>query len=271
MKLSRARLDSVYRKYNRRIYVHPDPVEFLFDYESLRNREITGLIASSLAYGRVTQILKSVRSVLEKMDSPSDFLAGARRETLRRKFSSFRHRFTSGEEMAAMLWGAKNIIDEYGSLGACFTESFSQQDENVLPALEHFTKALRDAAGSSIKSLVPVPSRGSACKRLNLYLRWMVRRDDVDPGGWTGIKTSHLIVPLDTHMHRIGRALGLTDRNCADMRTAIEITRGFGRYCPMDPVKYDFALTRIGILKIRKDTESVPLIRHLEKEGCIPA
>ncbi len=96
------------------------------------------------------------------------------------------------------------------------------------------------------------PAAGSACKRLNLYLRWMVRRDDVDPGGWTGVSPARLVIPLDVHMHRIGRGLGLTQSRYANLRTALEITAAFRRIAPDDPVRYDFALTRLGI---RSDTD----------------
>ena len=118
----------------------------------------------------------------------------------------------------------------------------------MLPALSAFADALIAAADGGCPSLVPHPAKGSACKRLHLYLRWMVRRDAVDPGGWNGVPTAKLIVPLDTHMHRIGLGLGLTARRQADMRTALEVTRGFARHAPHDPVRYDFALTRLPIL-----------------------
>ncbi|MFC1474950.1 TIGR02757 family protein, partial [bacterium] len=96
--------------------------------------------------------------------------------------------------------------------------------------------------------LTPAPRRGSACKRMNLFLRWMVRRDDVDPGPWTDVPASKLVVPLDTHMHRISSGMGLTSRKQADLKTAIEITDAFRAISPEDPVRYDFALTRLGIL-----------------------
>jgi len=94
---------------------------------------------------------------------------------------------------------------------------------------------------------VPDPSKNSALKRLNLFLRWMVRTDEVDPGGWTRVSPSKLIVPLDVHMHRNARRLGLTQRNQADMKTAEEISAAFAKYCKEDPVKYDFCITRFGI------------------------
>jgi len=102
------------------------------------------------------------------------------------------------------------------------------------------------AMGRERSYLLPDPRLGSACKRLNLYLRWMVRRDAVDPGGWN-VPPAKLVVPLDTHMHALGRALGLTDRRSADLRTALEITAAFRAIAPDDPVRYDFALTRLGM------------------------
>ena len=119
----------------------------------------------------------------------------------------------------------------------------------MLPALALFVERLRAAAGghAACPSLLSSPEDGSACKRLNLYLRWMVRRDRVDPGPWRTVPRSKLVVPLDTHMFRIARALGLTRRRQANLATAVEITRGFARYSPRDPVRYDFCLTRLGI------------------------
>ncbi|MCK5507938.1 MAG: TIGR02757 family protein [Desulfobacterales bacterium] len=245
-------LDELYSRYNRREFVHPDPLEFLYDYKDIHDREIVGFIASSLAYGRVAQILKSVSSVFERMTSPSIFLKHASRKSLFKTFKGFKHRFTTEEEIAAMLFGIKRVIKRYGSLHACFTACMNDDDATILPALSAFVKKLIAESDRQRNSLVPLPTRGSACKRLLLFLRWMVRKDEVDPGGWDNVPKSRLIVPLDTHMHRIGLALGLTQRKQADMRTAIEITTAFRTISPDDPVKYDFALTRLGI---RDDTD----------------
>ena len=140
------------------------------------------------------------------------------------RFAGFRHRFTTGEELALMLWGAKRIAERYGSLYACFTSGLKGSDDNVLPALSTFVRAFNVMAPGGRSSLLPSPKKGSACKRLNLFLRWMVRQDEVDPGGWSRVPATKLIVPLDTHMHRICLLLDLTRRKQADMRTALEIT-----------------------------------------------
>jgi len=250
--VDRTVLDELHATYNRRRFVHPDPLEFLYDYDDPVDREIVGLVASSLAYGRVAQILRSVSSVLDRMPSPSVFLQCASRGSLRKTFADFKHRFTTGEELAAMLYGAKHAIERYGSLRECFAANLDEDDDTVLPALSALVDEVRSAAGGQLGSLLPSPRGGSACKRLNLFLRWMVRSDEVDPGGWHDVPASKLIVPLDTHMHRICLGLRLTERKQATMRAAIEITTAFREISPEDPVRYDFALTRLGI---RDDTD----------------
>jgi uncharacterized protein (TIGR02757 family) len=142
------------------------------------------------------------------------------------------------------------VLEHHGSLRACFVSGLSLEDENVLPALTVFVNELRADSRREMNFLLPSPRRGSACKRLNLYLRWMVRRDAVDPGLWTPLPASKLIIPLDTHMHRIAIEWGLTQRKQGDMRTALEITEAFRKVAPDDPVRYDFCLTRLGILRI---------------------
>jgi uncharacterized protein (TIGR02757 family) len=241
-------LESIYRKYNSRKYVHPDPLEFLYDYSELEDREIVGLIASSLAYGRVLQILKSVNSVLEKLRPfPRQYLEKTTIATMKNDFRGFRHRFTSGEEMATLLYGIKKVLENFGSLGECMKLGYNRSDDDLAPALANFTANLFYATGREKNSLLPRPELGSACKRLNLYLRWMVRHDEVDPGGWIEIPPSKLIFPLDVHMLRAGQAFGFTKRKQADLKTAREITAEFRKICPDDPVKYDFGITRLGI------------------------
>jgi uncharacterized protein (TIGR02757 family) len=255
----RQHLNSLYAKLNRREYVSPDPLQFLYDYKDPADREIVGLIASSLAYGRVAQILASVSNVLDRMTRPSKFLKRASRKKLDDTFLGFKHRFTTGAEMAAMLYGAKLVIEKYGSLGACLAKGVEGGDDTVIPALKRFVSKIDEGAGGEAKSLLPDPSRGSACKRLNMYLRWMVRCDEVDPGGWKGICPSKLIVPIDTHMHRICTELGMTKRKAADLKTAVEITEAFRGLSPSDPVRYDFCITRLGI---RDELDPVPFIRE---------
>lgn len=238
-------LEKIYRLFNRREYVHPDPLEFLYRYRTVKDREIAGLVAASLAYGRVAQILRSVSDALARIgDSPHAFVAGSSEGKIRRAFGGFRHRFTSGDDVTGLLLGAKRAVCTFGSLCGCFAAGYETGDETILPALSKFAEKLMLGKRHS---LFPTPSMGSACKRPNLFLRWMVRKDEVDPGGWDKIPASKLIVPLDTHMHKISRIFGFTKRNAADIKTAADITRVFSKISPDDPVKYDFSLTRFGI------------------------
>jgi len=261
--LNKKALDGLYEKYNRREFVHPDPLEFLYNYKDVRDREVVGLIASSLAYGRVKQILRSVSFVLERLGPfPTRFLVESSQDELLRIFEDFVHRFTTGRHLAALLTGARRAIRLYGSLHACFAAGVREADETVIPALGDFVKELPCGDYSCDKYLLPTPDRGSACKRLHLFLRWMVRKDDVDPGGWDDIPPSKLIVPLDTHMHKIGLALRATRRKQADIRTALEITAAFREIAPEDPVRYDFALTRLGI---REDTDMAAFLKEYRR------
>jgi uncharacterized protein (TIGR02757 family) len=240
-------LGELYQRCNRREFVHPDPLEFLYRYSDIRDREIVGLVASSLAYGNVRQILKSVQTVLDRMHRPYEYLLATSQTELVGEFRDFKHRFTTGLELATMLWGVKRVLKHYGSLNACFSAGLESRHENVIPALSNFVKELSKVFDERPRSLLPSPDLGSACKRLHLFLRWMVRTDDVDPGGWDDVPRSRLLVPVDIHMHRIALALGFTGRKQANLRTALEITAAFRTIQPEDPVRYDFCLTRLGI------------------------
>ncbi len=247
--VDRDALEELYAKYNRREYVHPDPLEFLYDYPDPADREIVGLIASCLAYGGVRQILKSVGRVLERIPEPARILSSTSRAKLERTFKDFKHRFTTGEELASMLYGAARVIKRFGSIENCVLDGMSEDSDSILPGLCRLVDEICRESGSGFMHLLPHPNRKSACKRLNLFARWMVRGDEVDPGGWYNVPSSGLVVPIDIHMHRICRSLGMTGRSQADLRTAIQITETFRRFSPDDPVKYDFALTRLGIRK----------------------
>jgi uncharacterized protein (TIGR02757 family) len=252
------RLDLLYRACNRREWVHPDPLEMVHRYDAAPDQEIAGIVAATLAYGRVAQILASVGRVLDVMEGrPRAFLASVDEAALRNRLAGFTHRFTTGAEMAALLAGIARALAEHGSLEALFLRGMGRGDATVLPGLARFVDQLRIYAGGprACPSLLSSPEDGSACKRLNLYLRWMVRRDAVDPGPWEAVSAAKLVVPLDTHQFRIATRLGLTRRRQADLRTALEITRGYAQVRPRDPVRYDFSLTRLGINPACRDMD----------------
>ncbi|MFH1075425.1 MAG: TIGR02757 family protein [Pseudomonadota bacterium] len=260
--IDKKRLEILYDQYNHTKFIYPDPVAFLHQAWDDSDREIVAFIASSLAYGNVSQILKSIASVLKEMaPSPAQFLRRSSKELLISTFSGFKHRFTTGRELALILFGIKCIVEQYGDLQACLVRHIDEDGEPTLSVLSVFSERILSASGVAQSTLVPIPSKGSACKRLNLFMRWMVRQDNIDPGGWDCISASKLIVPLDIHMHRICHALGFTRRKQADMRTALEITNAFRSVVPEDPVRYDFALTRLGI---REDGDLEGFLREYD-------
>ena len=245
---STAYLESVYTKYTHKKFVHPDPLEFLYNYTDINDREIVALIASSLAYGRVAQILKSIRIVLDKIEitgqTPSQFVKNSSKKELTSIFKDFKHRFSTGNDLSHILAGSKKILNKYSTFENCIASKVAQNDETLFNGIKHFATELTEG---TFNSLIPDPSKGSACKRINLMFRWMVRQDNVDPGGWSSLTPSKLIIPLDTHMYKISLEHNLTKRKSADLKTALEITMKFKKFAPDDPVRYDFSLTRPGI------------------------
>ncbi|MDR0953388.1 MAG: TIGR02757 family protein [Elusimicrobiota bacterium] len=243
--ISKVFLEKIYKQYNKPGLISPDPLQFVQNYTSNKDKEIAALIAASLAYGNVKQIIKTVGRVLEPMGkSPRSFLLKTDKKTLNKLFTGFKYRFTTQTELVNFLNAITQILKENGSLENLFY-SFYKEDKNFLSALRSFAAKLRSY--DKVDTLIPNPAKNSALKRLNLFLRWAVRKDSVDPGFWDKIPTSGLIVPLDVHMHRAAKKLGLTKRKQADMKTALEISAAFSRLCPHDPIKYDFCLTRFGI------------------------
>ena len=241
------KFEKLYLLYNKRKYVNTDPIQFLYAYESPEDREIVGLIASSLAYGKVSMIIRNVAYVLDLMgEYPARFVADGNREKFEKSFSNFSHRFTKGSDLAVLLDGIRRVIKTSGSINNCFKEGLKVCENDLCNSIEFMIDKI---IGFKIASfLLPRPSAGSACKRLNLFLRWMVRRDDVDPGGWEGVQPSNLLIPLDTHMYRICCSiLMFSKRRQADLKTVREVTKIFTEIVPDDPVRYDFVLTRFGI------------------------
>jgi uncharacterized protein (TIGR02757 family) len=243
---TKAFLEKTYRAMNRPEYIHPDPLEFVWRYKSAGDREVVGLIAACLAYGNVNQILKSVEKVLAPMGkSPAAWLKRTPPAEIRKGLAKFKHRFTTGAEMAVFLLNIKHALERHGSLEALFLAGYDEKEPTVEKALYRFIDAFNCRACAP--TLTPCTALKSSFKRVNLFLRWMVRKDAVDPGVWTGVSPSKLLIPLDTHMRQVSMNMGITRRKDTSMKTAAEITAYFGGLTPEDPVKYDFALTRAGI------------------------
>jgi uncharacterized protein (TIGR02757 family) len=263
-----------------------DPIRFAASFERPEDREAAAWIASAFAYGRVETILATVGRLLEALgpkpaaalDRISDYGRFAREE-----LAGFRHRFHSGEDAAALLYAISRARAEAGSVRAFFEREFRPEETDVAGMLSRAVDRIatfdwRPATGrrslpddSPVRFFFPSPTSGSACKRWNLYLRWMVRKDAMDFGLWNGIPTSRLVIPTDTHVHRVARRLGLTRRKTADWKTAREITDRLARLDPEDPVRYDYALCELGTIGICRPVLAESLCVECPLNAACPA
>jgi len=250
-------LEGLYAKYSRTEFIKSDPLWFVYRYSTPADMEIAGLLAAVLAYGRVSQIKKSLTSLFGCMgNNPSEFVDSFNGHN-RKKLKDFRHRFTTGDNISDLLELLKIVYKKCGSLENYFLTGYSPDDRNTLGGLANFCSGLlglyvkthNSQPARGLKYLLAGPDGGSACKRLNLFLRWMIRDKDVDTGLWKSVDKAKLIMPVDVHISRLYRNLGFFNSRAVTLAAAIKITKRFAEIEPSDPVKYDFALSRVGILQ----------------------
>ena len=242
-------LERLYSRYNHQKFIPPDPLQFVYRYKNKADMEIAGFLSALFAYGAVEQIEKFVTALFGKMgSSPAGFIRNFSAKD-KKLFKSLKYRFNTGEDIIKLFEILKKVLIRHGSLEKLFLAGYNDSDKNIIPAAAKFIQALNCKGSRGLKFLLSDPANGGTCKRLLLFLRWMVRKDEVDAGLWKKIDKTKLVVPVDVHMGRLSRILGLYKRKTINLKTAIEITEGFAAICPQDPVKYDFALCRIGILE----------------------
>lgn len=238
----KAALDALYDTFNAP-EAALDPIQIVRRYARVDDREIVAFIAAGLAFGRVASVMASVEAVSAVMGpSPAEFVRrfDAKRDAAPLK--PFVHRWVRGRDVVHMLSTLRDMVREFGSIERCFASGYDASHEDLAPAIEAF------AARGGKSYFFAKPSSGSACKRMNLFLRWMVRRDAVDPGGWTLIPASKLLVPLDTHTIRVGKCLRLTRRASPGWKMAADITAALRKLDPSDPVRYDFSLCHLSMM-----------------------
>ena len=252
------RLDALYRDFNHADAI-ADPVNLVRRFASPPDREVAGFCAAALAFGRVASVNGSIETVFGLMGpSPAAFIRSFEPRVHGAAFSSFVHRWTRGPDIVALLWVLRQMLESSGSIEGFFAEGDDPSGPDIGPALTSFSERalaldLRAAYGRvpqrpGVCYFFPRPAAGSACKRLNLFLRWMVRRDAVDLGVWTRIAPSRLVVPLDTHVIRLGQCLRLTRYRSAGWRMAADITASLRAIDPVDPVRFDFSICHVGMM-----------------------
>ncbi len=250
-------LERVHDRFHRLEYLAPDPLVFLHNYSDPADVEVVGFLAALLAYGRVARILTSVESVLDGLGPhPAEAIRRFDESETGSRYAGFVHRWSRGEDLVALFVSLRGTLERVGTLEALFLEGYTPGAPGAArAALSRFVHSLRARAegraarARGLPFLLPDAASGSACKRLNLFLRWMVRRDDpLDRGIWRSVLPSDLVMPLDTHVARIARNLGLSSRKTADWRMAAEVTESLRAIDPADPTRFDFAICRLGIL-----------------------
>ncbi len=252
--------------------IEPDPLQLVHLYTAPYDQEAAALIAAAFAYGRADIVVRNAGAVLESMGpSPHDYLMTFERAEALTRFRSFAHRFHKADDLVALLECMARVVRNYGSLGALFRECYDERDEDIGPSLTRFIHVILsredgEESGRGLHYLLPSPEDGSACKRMNLFLRWMVRRTPPDLGLWDFVDPAKLVIPLDTHVHRITAFLGLNGRKTPDWKCARLVTNRLAKFDAADPVRYDFAICRLGILdlcsrKARKENCDVCLLR----------
>lgn len=246
-------LDSLYVKYNC-LNSSEDPVWNLHKVNSELDKEILAFITTCYSYGNISQINKFIQKVLNYSSSCfADFILSDKEVRKIKKFN-FNYRFNTSADFFDLLFSISKVIKKYGSLKLLFLKYYKKDDSNVIKALYGFTSEIRSYSdfNKSFGYLLPDVNRKSACKRLFLFLRWMVRKDNVDLGLWNDVvDTSKLIFPVDTHVYKIALEYNFVKRKSLDINFALELTEKLKEYDPIDPVKYDFALCHLGVDKYK--------------------
>ena len=236
-----------------------DPIQIVRRYERPDDREVVGFLSAALAFGRVASVLQSIERLLTIVgDEPAAYVRRFDAHRDGAAFANLGHRWTRGPDLVALVWLLTQMADRSGSIEAFFLDGYDPEAPDIADALDRFSSRalaldMKAAYGRvprrpGVCYFFPRPSAGSACKRLNLFLRWMVRRDALDLGVWPRVSPAKLVVPLDTHVMRVGRCLGLTRYTSPGWAMARDITASLRRLDPEDPVKYDYALCHLGMM-----------------------
>ncbi len=242
-------LDSLCERFNREEFIEHDPISIPHRFSAAEDIEIAGLFASTIAWGNRKAIVKSAGRMMEYMDNaPYDFVLNATEADME-YLRSYVHRTFNGGDLVDFVIATRSICEEYGSLGKLIVELY-RSSESIPSVLSSFrSRFLNCSHQPHCEKHISSIDKGAACKRLNMYFRWMVRRDDngVDFGLWQDIPPSALYLPLDVHSGNVARALGLLTRKQSDWKAVAEVTAKLHEFDAIDPIRYDFALFGTGI------------------------
>ncbi len=243
--------ENVYKQFHHKKFTIHDPIHWLYNYPNKNDKEIVGLISALLAFGNAKAFNCKIAQVLSLWQNPSIEFINRSLKDFMFTLKDFQHRFVDGRTFANFLFGVRKIIEEYGTIGTFVYKHYKKCSCDLWDALQNSTDELRKASGAPLYFLVPNPHKGSTCKRLWLYFRWMVRNDEIDIGCWKFIKPNQLFIPLDTHIYQWAVSLRLIPQHPLNAKTVLLLTDIFRQINPEDPLRYDFSLCQAGMLGMR--------------------
>ena len=243
------KLDEYVERYETKDFIVNDPIQFPHRYDDVRNIEIAAFLASIFAFGRREVFIKKLEILFDLMQNkPLDYVRSFDKKN--NNLAGFGYRFAKDNDLINIFNVLSILYNENETLESLFSYSYSQTESikgMLQGAVDYFYSRAEEKASDGFYYLLPDPKKNSAVKRLNMFLRWLVRDGAVDLGVWKFIDKSELLIPLDTHVARLSREFGLLSRNNNDFKSVIEITNGLKKFDPKDPIKYDFALFGFGV------------------------
>jgi len=247
------KLDQHYKAFDRST-ISPDPLQFLHLFSDKKEIELAGFISSVFAYGNVKQIINTLNRLMAAGgNKPYEFIINSSPAEIKKKLTGIKHRFYSEEDVQKFFITLSSLYKKEETLENIFMRFYESDEENLKSGIQSFSEYFLSKINTTspgLRFMLPLPEKGSACKRMNLFLRWMVRKDELDFGIWDKIPASKLVIPVDTHVARVCKQLKLTTQKNANWKMAEEITANLKKFDPEDPVKYDFAICHIGIRKL---------------------
>lgn len=240
--ITQSEIDKLAEKYETVDFIKDDPIQFPHRFTKKEDIEIAGFIASLVAYGQRKVFIKKLDTLFEiAQNEPHNFILNFEPKIL----GDFNYRFGKPEDFAQIFSIMRRLYEKDGGLEELFKYGYKNSDNMFIPVCDYFYSRFEPTQG--VKFMVPDPKKGGAMKRMCMFLRWMVRKGPVDFGIWNFMPASDLLIPLDTHVARLSREMGLLTRNANDFKSVLEITENLRKFDPADPIKYDFALFGYGV------------------------
>ncbi len=248
--ITKLEIDELAQKYETADFIKDDPVQFPHKFNKTKEDcEISGFIASLLAYGNRKIFIKKLNELFDIAENePHNFILNFEPKILK----DFNYRFGTTQDFAEIFSILKNLYEKDGGLEKLFEYGYKNSNQpngyiDFQPICDYFYSRFSDKAGQGCRFMIPNPQNGGAMKRMCMFLRWMIRKGSVDLGIWSFMKPSELLIPLDTHVARLSREMGLLTRKSNDFKSVIEITENLKKFDPNDPIKYDFAMFGYGV------------------------